>query len=145
MRIYLCLAVTLFLIGLTISGCSTFKDTYLYKIIGLNLHNEDNSGSKIADVSTAPVPARAYGIRLEYLIKADGTTGPDLDPDQTKFSCGNKVTTFQIYSLSAFDSLHPALSNLNDYFLYGIGTSVMKNSSTINNAINSGIIGIGYT
>ena len=98
------------------SGC--IKVVYFkYDITDIKLYNVDNSDSLPVNATTGIVDAKAYAIGLQYTSKIPGS--PSSDADDNYFSPRNKVELVNIYSLSDFDSRHPAGTSLNDYFVYG--------------------------
>ena len=108
-------------------GCSKPAD-FEYKITGMQLHSSDNSGSSPVDNSN--VAAKAFAIRLEYTLHITGSLS-GTDTYESGYRLQNPVTGMNVYSLSNFDLSHPALSSLNDYFLYGSRSTAVNGNSTI--------------
>ena len=123
------------------SGCSKHPDVK-YNITALTAYHQDNSGASAVDASSIKLPAKAYAIRLEYTVELYGKL--DGDPNEAAFSLQNKVSSFNISSLTDYDSTHLAYASLNDYFLYGSQTSRVTNNATIDYALNQQRIGFTY-
>jgi hypothetical protein len=105
-----------FLLYFMITGCQPHKP-YRFVIVGVDLYNEDNSGTAPVEVTTGDIPAKAYAMRLEF---TDVLLNPDeYHNDESYYSLQNPVKSFNVTSLSDFDNSHPAGSSLNSYFLYG--------------------------
>lgn len=128
----------LLLIPLLLGACTKF-DPILYKVSGLQLHNSDNGGSKPVDSDS--VAAKAYAIRLEFTLHI-ACSLKNTDTEESTYHLDNPATALNVYSLSGFDAAHPALSSLNDYFLYGARTSNVSGASTISRSISGGKIAL---
>jgi hypothetical protein len=105
-----------FSLYLLITGCRPHKP-YKFVIAGVDLYNEDNSGTAPVEVTPSDIPAKAYAMRLEFtnvLLNPD-----EYHNDESYYSLQNPVKFFNVTSLSDFDNSHPAGSSLNSYFLYG--------------------------
>lgn len=89
---------------------------YHYRMIGLKAYNQDNSGRIPVDTNAAYLPAKAYCIRLEYSYVYAGADD-EVSKTESEHVTDNNITDFKIYTLTDFDSTHPALSALNEYFL----------------------------
>ena len=108
-----------FSLWLLITGCRPHKP-YKYVIVGVELFNEDNSGTAPVDVTSNGIPAKAYAMRLEFTSELLNTG--DYHNDESYYSLQNPVKSFNVTSLSDFDNSHPAGTSLNNYFLYGQNT-----------------------
>jgi hypothetical protein len=99
--------------------CTSCKqDVIAYTTTGIYLENYDNCGDFIRPSSDS-IGDSCYVIRVNY------------ESDQTEFNGVNDNNTYQpqnlptsifIYALQQFDSLHPAGSSLNEYFIAGPGS-----------------------
>lgn len=99
--------------------CSCSKFGYIsYHITDLHIYNQDNSGPLPVDTNAVTLPAKSYCIRLEYSYVYDPEGDDDRKSSDSQHIMSTKLTGFKIYSLTDFDSTHPALSPLNDCFLY---------------------------
>ena len=114
---------------------------YQFVITALQLYNENNSGRNAVDDSSGNIPAKAYAIRLEYTNQITGST--DKQDDESMFAPVNPVQSFAVYSLTDFDSTHPAGSLLNDYFLYSTFSSQVSSADSIPALIAGGFMGGG--
>lgn len=129
-----------FFFGFLFAGCSKHAP-YYYTISGLQLYNEDNSGPTPVDAISNDIPAKAYAIRLEFTNQLKDTTKNQDSESQYKLLY--PAQTFTVTSLTDFDSLHPAGSNLNNYFLYGAYFRQVSIADSIPAQIARGWIGIG--
>lgn len=135
------------ILSLLLISCSK-EPPYLYKVTGLSLENRNNSGA----VNPAPdsIPGKAYGIRINYTTEIYNTD--KTIKHESGFEIGIKATYFNIYSFTAFDSNHPALSSLNDYFLYDGDTiqhrlqygTLFSRSGSFSGDINVGVTSSSY-
>lgn len=127
---------------LLLAGCRKHTP-YYYKIVDLQLYNEDNSGKDIVDTSSIDIPARAYAIRLEYTKQLIDSLGGQDDESGSRLLYLAK--SFTVTSLTDFDSLHPAGSELNSYFRYNIARGWTLPGDSIPALIAKGWIGTsGY-
>ena len=127
----------IFLLGSVFLACFYgCKDPDLpYKVIGFNTFNADNTRFFLANASDT-VAAKSYAIRLEYLLQID-LSSPDINEYDINCHLSNRITAFNIYSLTAFDAARPAHSSLNDYFLYADRSGTYNGKNTIPNMLNN--------
>ena len=128
-------ASVVYIIILIFYGCTDY-DNYIYEVTQLQTSNADNSAEMPVDVLSDSVPAKAYAVKLQYTMVLKGSTGDKLDTHESSYINEDHIQTFNIFSLSDFDSVHDAGISLNDYFLFSPG-------GTINNKITNGNVGAG--
>jgi len=98
-----------------------------YTTIGIELENLDNSTAYIQPAGSS-VADSAYVLRIKYVSDQTGFYAVD---DKNKYIGTNKPVSIEVRSLQFFDSLHPAGTLLNEYFIAGPGIG-----SSINDIIN---------
>ena len=89
---------------------------YTSRTIGAEHSNTDNSGELQVAPTVDSVRAIAYAIKGVYSAVLTGHDDGFDDVHEDKFGMDNAIKLVNIYSLSDFDSSHPALSSLNDCF-----------------------------
>lgn len=107
---------SVFVVVVFCSG-SCKKGVITYNTNGIVLENYDNCGDFIVPAS-GPVGDSCYVIRVNYQSDQTAFNGVN---DNNTYEPGNLPTSIAIYSLQQFDSLHPAGSSLNSYFIAGPG------------------------
>jgi hypothetical protein len=100
---------------LSIISCN--RSVIIYNTNGIVLENYNNCGDFVVPAS-APVGDSCYVIRMNYQSDQTAFNGVN---DNNTYEPGNLPTSIVIYSLQQFDSLHPAGSSLNSYFIAGPG------------------------
>jgi len=70
------------------------------------------------DTNAVNLPAKAYCIRLEYSYVYDPEGDDDRKSSESQHVLSTEVTDGKIYSLTDCASTQPAISSLNDCFLY---------------------------
>jgi hypothetical protein len=86
------------------------------QVAGFQSYNADNTGKFPKDAMSDKVPAKAYGMRLNVTEKIVGEDDGYDEMYESHFYLPYGGVNINIYSLSDFDSSHPALSSLNKYF-----------------------------
>lgn len=98
-----------------------------YTTIDIELENYDNSTAYIQPAGSS-VSDSAYVLRIKYVSDQTGFYAVD---DKNKYIGTNRPVSIEVRSLQFFDSLHPAGTLLNDYFIAGPGIG-----SSVNDVIN---------
>lgn len=98
---------------LNIAACK--RGVITYQTNGIVLENYNNCGDFIVPATT-PVGDSCYVLRLNYTSDQTAFNGVN---DNNTYEPGNLPTSISIYSVQQFDSLHPAGSSLNSYFIAG--------------------------
>lgn len=104
------------LIPFAVISCK--RDTITYYTTGITLLNYNNAGVYLQEATGSSVNDSSYVIRINY--KSDQTAYYAVNDEYT-YHPGNKPVSIAVLSLQNFDSLHPAGSLLNDYFINGPG------------------------
>ncbi len=98
-------------------AASCQRGVITYNTNGIVLENYDNCGDFIIP-SADTIGDSCYVIRINYQSDQTAFNGVN---DNNTYEPGNLPTSIVIYSLQQFDSLHPAGSSLNSYFIAGPG------------------------
>lgn len=98
-----------------------------YFTTGISLAHYDNCGSYLQPSGNS-VGDTCYVLRINYV--SDQTAYYAVD-DKNTYAIANKPVSIEVISFQQFDSLHPAGSLLNEYFIAGPGIN-----STINDVVN---------
>ncbi len=106
-----------------ITSCCCEANFEHYSLDNPTAHHLNNEGVNYARFSGSEIPAKAYGIQLEFEKKESEKYANDNSCNRTcddyyEPSIENPVTRIKITALSNFDSLHPAGSDITHYFRY---------------------------
>lgn len=102
-------------ITFAVSSCK--RNTIHYYTTGISLSHYDNCGPFIRPAGNT-VGDSGYVMRINYA--SDQTSYYSVDDNNT-YALANLPTAIRIYSLQQFDTLHPAGTLLNEYFIAGPG------------------------
>jgi len=112
-RYFISLGIFIMLVvgGVLFSRCGKIGIDGYYKTTGIYLTNMDNTNG----VTTAgtSVNENAYVLRIGYL---SNSSVYDPNSDYT-YKAGNHPTSIKVTTLQFFDSLHPANTSLNEFFI----------------------------
>lgn len=100
---------------LCLSGCSSYKN-FTYRIYGIDIFSQNNSGATPVDDSSGSIPASAYVLRMEYHAQVFAELGMRAEPGESEFRADKGPTSMNIFSTTRFDSAHDAMTSLNDCF-----------------------------
>ena len=100
---------------------------YHYTVEKMDMVSLDNSGSQPRTIVSGNVPKKAYGIRIQMPVKfARNTKGiPFISNSAYALSCRcfndqylskDSIVSVKVFSLNAFDNLHPVNTDITDYF-----------------------------
>ena len=101
-----------------------------YRLTGLETHHLNNEGVNFKlNTTNAPVAAKAYGLQLA-LTKQESSLGFNAYGDCNR-DCGdqisenleNPIDSIRIVTLTDFDSLHPAGTEITSFFKYSSPTT----------------------
>lgn len=127
---------------LLLFSCREYADS-LYEVVDMDANNADNTNEPPILVTSDSVAKKSYAIHLEYTMLYRGVENDEVtNPNENDFRNINTTTSFNVYSLNTFDSIHPAGSSLNDYFLVSSG-SPYGSTNTISSIIIKNQIGKG--
>lgn len=102
-------------ISLLLMACTKAR-IYTSRTIAAEHSSADNSGKLPVTPTSDSVRAIAYAIKGVYSAVLTGHDDGFDDVHEDQFGMDNAIEWVNIYSLSDFDSSHPALSSLNDCF-----------------------------
>lgn len=114
MKFIRCGFITIFIVIL-FSACK--RNVIQFYTTGISLANYDNCGTYL-QLSGNSVGDTCYVMRINYI--SDQTAFYAVD-DKNTYAIANRPVSIEITSLQQFDSLHPAGTLLNDYFIAGPG------------------------
>lgn len=98
------------------TGCTKNKTYYWKLLTDVALFNEDNSGSVPKDAAGSSIPSACYAIRVQYRAVITGSDDGYDEKYDNHYVSSRSAAGILVYSLTDFDTKHPALSPLNDCF-----------------------------
>lgn len=112
-------------IALSFQSCCCNDEYISYQLTGLETHHLNNEGINFTiNANSTPVAAKAYGLQLA-LTKQESNLGFNAYVECNR-DCGsqivenleNSVDSIRIVTLTDFDSLHPAGTEVTSFFKY---------------------------
>ncbi len=103
------------LICMLLMACTKARK-YTYEIIGATYSNADKSGVPPVSLTSDSVRSLSYAIKCTCSALLTGHDDGFDDVYEDVFSTQSRIEAMNIYSLTDFDSTHPAYSSLNDRF-----------------------------
>lgn len=104
----------LFCMCVFLSACSKHIPSK-FEVVSMQLGNSNSTGEKPFDATVDSIPKQAYALKMT--LQEEMRQEMAGDPQSNGFINEDQLIAISIFSLNNFDSLHPAGSSLNSYFL----------------------------
>ncbi len=105
----------LLLLVLAFASC-TKERKYTTGIISAAFSNADNTGRVPVETGADSIAAKVYAIKLSFGAVITNNDGGSDIKGETQYRITNPISSASIYSLTDFDTAHPAGSSLADCF-----------------------------